>query len=253
MIGSKPARQLTARMVLVVTLLTIVAWYVTWTTADPLMSLMMMPSALTGPIELGLFFVLITVMMVAMMLPAALPMIMTFHGRTRMNDSHIDGSKDVTATVAFVTPYFLLWGGFGVVSLFGLTMLGVMGPLTGPIAIIPAATLFAAGTYQITRVKQMCLSHCQSPLSFVMHHWRGGRMGAMRMGLSHALYCLGCCWLFMIALFVAGSMSLLWMGALSAVIFVEKVGFKQLLFSRVFGAMLVLLGGVAVAQFFLTS
>jgi predicted metal-binding membrane protein len=79
-------------------------------------------------------------------------------------------------------------------------------------------------------------------MGFVMQHWRNGRIGAMRMGFRHSLYCIGCCWLFMLVLFISGSMSLLWMGGLSVAIFVEKLGVRTLLFSRAIGIILVGLG-----------
>ena len=126
--------------------------------------------------------------------------------------------------------------------------LGALGPFEGPLAYVPAFVLIAAGTYQMTRAKDVCLSGCQSPMSFVMLHWRSGRRGAFRMGTRHALYCLGCCWLFMLVLFVVGAMSLVWMGAISAVIFAEKVGTRQPLFSRVVGAVLIGLGGVVAVR-----
>jgi len=82
-------------------------------------------------------------------------------------------------------------------------------------------------------------------MSFVLHHWRSGRIGAIRMGFRHSLYCIGCCWLFMLVLFISGSMSLLWMGGLSVVIFAERLGVRTILFSRVIGVLLVALGALA--------
>src|SRR5207244_866546 len=81
-----------------------------------------------------------------------------------------------------------------------------------PTLLLSAATLFAGGLWQVTRTKEICLSHCTSPTGFVLQYWRSGRIGAMRMGFRHSLYCIGCCWLFMLVLFISGSMSLLWMG-----------------------------------------
>ena len=85
------------------------------------------------------------------------------------------------------------------------------------------ATLVAAGLYQFTPLKRVCLSHCRSPLSFVMRHWRSGRLGALRMGIVHGAYCLGCCWALFAVLVAAGVMSLAWMLLLTLVVFVEKV------------------------------
>src|SRR3989442_278034 len=125
-------------------------------------------------------------------------------------------------------------------------------PVAGLVlGLVPAATLIAAGVYQVTGPKEVCLTNCQSPMGFVLLHWRSGRTGAVRMGLRHAAYCLGCCWLFMIVLFVAGSMSLLWMGVLSGVIFVEKVGTRQRVFARGIAAILLILGAIAIVQVYL--
>ncbi len=85
-------------------------------------------------------------------------------------------------------------------------------------------------------------------MSFVMLHWRSGRTGAVRMGLRHSLYCIGCCWLFMLVLFVAGAMSLLWMGIVAILIFVEKVGFRAFPASRAVAIVLFALGGIVAAQ-----
>ncbi len=119
-----------------------------------------------------------------------------------------------------------------------------MGSMTNVLAIASSATLVAAGLWQVTRTKEVCLTHCTSPMSFVMHHWRSGRLGAIRMGFRHSMYCIGCCWLFMLVLFVSGSMSLLWMGGISVVIFAEKLGVRTLLFSRIIGVLLLALGGI---------
>jgi len=124
--------------------------------------------------------------------------------------------------------------------------------MTGPLAFASAVTLVAAGLWQVTRTKEVCLTHCTSPMSFVLHHWRSGRAGAIRMGVRHSSYCIGCCWLFMLVLFVSGSMSLLWMGGLSVVIFAEKLGVRTTLFSRAIGVLLVALGALAGVGAFLS-
>src|SRR2546422_1068168 len=153
---------------------------------------------------------------------------------------------DDAATALFIAPYFLVWGAFGVAALLALSALGLMGAMTGPLAFASAGTLVAAGLWQVTRTKEVCLTHCTSPMSFVLHHWRSGRAGAVRMGFRHSLYCIGCCWLFMLVLFISGSMSLVWIGGLSVVIFTEQLGVRQDLFARAIGVVLVALGGLAV-------
>ena len=237
-------RRLTVPVAIAVVAVVALAWYVTWASSD-LMNHLTAPTSV-GSTNLALFFALIVVMMVAMMLPSALPMVLAYHGLTRLEGGRPVKPADAVATVAFLIPNFVVWGSFGVAALLGLMALGLMGSmLVGPALLIPAATLVAAGAWQVTRTKEVCLSHCTSPMSFVLHHWRSGRIGAMRMGFRHSVYCIGCCWLFMLVLFISGSMSLLWMGGLSVVIFAEKLGVRTLLFVRVIGVLLVALGALA--------
>ena len=243
-------RRITVPIAGAVVVLLAAAWYVTWSTSEFAMSFLAM-GVPTETFGFGVFFGLIFVMMVAMMLPAALPMILAFHAMTRLEAGRPAKPADAIATALFILPYFLLWGGFGVLALAGLMALGLLGPLVGLVVFIPAATLIAAGLYQVSRPKEVCLTQCQSPMGFVLRHWHSGRTGAVRMGLRHAGYCLGCCWLFMIVLFVAGSMSLLWMGLLSGVIFVEKVATKPQAVARCIAALLVVLGAIALVQGYL--
>src|SRR2546422_3187095 len=236
-------RRITIPVAAAVALAVGAAWYATWTSADFLMALMS-PSLLRST-DLVLFCALLVVMMVAMMLPSALPMILAYRGMTRLEAGRPTKPADDAATALFIAPYFLVWGAFGVAALLALSALGLMGAMTGPLAFASAGTLVAAGLWQVTPTKEGCLAHCTSPMSFVLHHWRSGRAGAVRMGFRHSLYCIGCCWLFMLVLFVSGSMSLLWMGGLSVVIFAEKLGVRPLLFARVIGVLLVALGALA--------
>jgi predicted metal-binding membrane protein len=219
------------------------AWYATWASADVLVAITA-PSLLRST-DLVLFFGLLVVMMVAMMLPSALPMILAYRGMTRLEAGRPTKSADDAATALFITPYFLVWGSFGIAALLALTASGLMDAMTQPFAFASAVTLVTAGIWQVTRTKEVCLTHCTSPMSFVMHHWRSGRIGAIRMGFRHSLYCIGCCWLFMLVLFISGSMSLVWMGGLSVVIFAEKLGVRTTVFSRAIGVLLVALGALA--------
>ncbi|OLE56209.1 hypothetical protein AUF72_01320 [Euryarchaeota archaeon 13_1_20CM_2_64_92] len=236
-------RHLTVPVAAAVALAVGATWYATWTSADVLMALT--PPSLLRSTDFVLFFALLVVMMVAMMLPSALPMILAFRGMTRLEAGRPTRPVDDAATALFIAPYFLVWGAFGVAALLALMASGLLGAITGPFVFASAVTLVAAGVWQVTRTKEVCLTHCTSPMSFVMHHWRSGRIGAIRMGFRHSLYCIGCCWLFMLVLFVSGSMSLLWMGGLSVVIFAEKLGVRTTLFSRVIGVLLVALGALA--------
>ena len=253
--GQGPAillRRVTIPVAAAVALVVAAAWYATWTSSDFLMALMA-PSTIVSS-DLVLFFALLVVMMVAMMLPSAMPMILAFRGMTRLEAGRPTKPADNTATVLFVMPYFLVWGAFGVAAILGLIGLGLIGAIgttTGPFVFASAVTLVAAGLWQVTRTKEVCLTHCTSPMSFVMRHWRSGRIGAIRMGLRHSLYCVGCCWLFMLVLFISGSTSLLWMGGISVVIFAEKLGDRTLLLSRAIGALLVAFGTLAGVRVFI--
>src|SRR2546422_2675081 len=205
--------------------------------------------ALTAPsllrsTDLVLFFALLVVMMVPMMLPSALPMIVAYRGMTRLEAGRPTKPADDAATALFIAPYFFVWGGFGVAALLPLSAFGLLGSFTGPLAFASAVTLVAAGPSQVTPTEGGCLTHCTSPMSFVLHHLRSRRSGAVRTGFFHSLYCIGCCWLFMLVLFISGSMSLLWMGGISIAIFAEKLGVRTVLFSRVIGVILVGLGAL---------
>jgi predicted metal-binding membrane protein len=165
-----------------------------------------------------------TVMMAAMMLPAAAPMVLIFasaHAR--------HGKKAAVATWIFIAGYILVWAAVGIL-VYIVVQAGsdVTTRLASserrewaPLAL--GATLAVAGLYQFTPMKRACLSHCRSPLAFVAQHWHAGRIGALAMGLRHGAYCLGCCWALFAVMVAAGVMSLAWMLLLTLIVFVEKV------------------------------
>lgn len=165
-----------------------------------------------------------TVMMAAMMLPAAAPMILTFASAQVRRDR-----VAAVPTWIFVAGYLFVWSAVGAV-VYVLVQFGaeassylasVDRAVWGPLVL--GATLIAAGLYQFTPLKRVCLRHCRSPLAFVALHWRDGPLGAIRMGIWHGAYCLGCCWALFAILVVAGIMSLAWMLLLTLVVFAEKV------------------------------
>lgn len=237
-------RQLTPPVALAVAALAGAAWYFTWASTGLTMDLVAAPS-LHSPVALALLFGLMLVMMVAMMLPSALPMVLTYHRLSRLQRGQ---GPDGVATVAFASAYFVLWGALGLSIPLAIVGLVRDGPLDGALVLVPAGILAAAGAYQITRTKGACLRHCHSPMGFVMAYWRSGRKGALRMGLTHAAYCIGCCWLLMVVLFTVGAMSLPWMGALSLAILVEKAGPRPVLASRAIGVLLLTLGALLVVR-----
>jgi predicted metal-binding membrane protein len=196
---------------------------------------------------LAAFVVAWAVMMAAMMFPAAAPMLLLF--RTVYAQRKTQGSAFVPTWV-FAAGYLLVWTAVGAVT-WALVQLGsdAAGRLDAaeratwaPLAL--GGVLIVAGLYQLTPLKQVCLDHCRSPFAFVMQHWREGYGGALRMGLVHGLYCLGCCWALFAVLVAAGVMSLAWMLLLTLVVFAEKVLPGGQRTSQVVGVAFLILGAV---------
>lgn len=163
-------------------------------------------------------FVMWTIMMVAMMLPSAAPMIL-LHARTAK-----DGK---IATFAFAAAYLAVWTGFAALATAAQWLMSETGWLNDAMQLqsraLGAVLLVGAGLYQLTPLKQICLSHCRSPLSYMLHHWRPGFSGAISMGLGHGGYCVGCCWFVMALLFVGGVMNLAWIAGLAAFVMAERL------------------------------
>lgn len=171
-----------------------------------------------------LMLVMWFVMMVAMMLPSAAPMILLFSAISRKNYEN-DGT--VVPTSIFITGYVVAWGGFSVVATFlqwRLEKLALLTPMMESASLpLGSALLFSAGIYQLTPLKHTCLRHCRSPIDYFGHSWRGGKTGALIMGLKHGLFCIGCCWVLMLLLFYGGIMNLMWIIGLAFFVLLEKV------------------------------
>lgn len=233
-----PGLAMTAVVVLVVA----AAWIATWRTSDHLDGLLMAEVAGRQPADAVAFVVLSGVMMVAMMLPSALPMMAAVRG---LAAREADEGEARLRTALFALGYVLVWTFFAAASLSALGAFGVLGGMTGRPALVPSIVLLAAGAYQLTGWKAFCLRHCRSPTAFLLGHWRSGQNGALRMGLHHALHCLGCCWLLMLVLFTAGAMSLLWMGAFAVLVAVEKLAPQGDRLSRAIGVAAIAVGAAA--------
>jgi predicted metal-binding membrane protein len=218
------------------------AWLVTWRTADDYNALVMAQVEGSAPTQTALYLALSGVMMVAMMLPSALPMLAGYAGLARVEAGPAEARL---RSLVFGAGYLVVWAAFTALALVALLAFGLMGDLGGPMRYAPGVLLVAAGVYQLTGWKQFCLRHCRTPVGFVMAHWRPGRAGAARMGLQHAAYCLGCCWLLMLVLFVAGAMSVLWMGVFAALILGEKVWSRGARFSQAMGVLGIAVGAYA--------
>ena len=186
-------------------------------------SMDMASDAASGPdLTMGrswpLFFTMWVAMMAAMMFPAAAPMILMYSRMQR---------REPGSATLFTASYLSLWFVFGAVAyLLSALVEDAAGDaqwVADNWGRVGGGLLVAAGIYQLTPLKDICLSHCRTPLSFVMSHWRAGRAGAVRMGLRHGVYCMGCCWLLFLILIPLGVMNVAAMVAVAAVVFAEKV------------------------------
>ncbi len=170
-----------------------------------------------------LFLAIWGVMMVAMMFPTAAPMILMFH---RVQASKRQRGDAFVSTWVFVAAYMLVWTLTGVAAYAGALSAEAVAAsaalLPAAAARIGGAVLVAAGLYQLSPLKDLCLSKCRTPVGFIMTSWRDGPVGALRMGLLHGAYCLGCCWLLFAILFPLGMMNIAAMVAITILIFAEK-------------------------------
>ena len=191
----------------------------------------------------GVMFIMWWVMMIAMMLPSATPMVLLF---AAMNRKQKEMGNPYVATAHFASAYLIIWAGFSFVAvalqwaLEGLALLSPM--LISASDFFGGGLLLAAGIYQLTPIKQACLKNCRSPLQFMMTRWRGGSDGAFRMGVEHGAYCVGCCWFLMGLLFFGGVMNLYWIIGLAVFVLVEKTIRSGHWLSYCVGVLLILCG-----------
>lgn len=200
---------------------------------------MPMTSTWTGQ-DVVLMWTMWSVMMAAMMLPSAAPMISAYSHTIRSGTPGVHGS-----TAWFVIGYLATWSSFAVLAtsaqwgLHDAALVDAMGASTS--RWLGGALLVGAGSYQFTRVKNACLRQCGSPLGFLLNQWRNGGGGAVLMGLRHGALCVGCCWALMTVLFVLGVMNLWWIALVAAVVLVEKL-ISSPWVPRVLGGVLVVWG-----------
>ncbi len=194
-------------------------------------------------------FLMWAIMMVAMMVPTAAPMILMF---ATVNRRRQEQERPYVPTAVFLSGYLLVWTSVSVlatVAQWGLHEAALLSPMmvsTSPM--FGGLLLVAAGIFQWTPLKYACLTHCRSPLSFLMTDWQEGHQGALIMGLKHGSYCTGCCWLLMALLFVAGVMNLLWVATMTAFVLVEKAVPRGNRVGRVAGVVLCIAGLIMFVQ-----
>jgi len=181
-----------------------------------------------GPGDWALMVGMWWTMMIAMMTPAAAPTILLYARVHRHALAQGDVLETRPAIGMFVAGYFLIWLGVSIAAAGlhqALQRAGIVSAITmgSQVGWVSGTTLILAGLYQLSPLKHACLSHCRSPAAFLARHWRPGVMGAVRLGVMHGAYCVGCCWMLMALLFVGGVMNLVWIAVLSLLVLAEKL------------------------------
>jgi predicted metal-binding membrane protein len=185
------------------------------------------------------------VMMVGMMMPSSMPTILLY---ARVGRQAAAAGKPLAATGWFAAGYLLIWIAFALAATlaqWALDRASLLTPdMAGASAVLGGLVLIAAGLYQWTPFKDVCLRQCQAPWLFIQRHggFRGGASGSVALGARHGLYCVGCCWALMALLFVGGVMNVLWIAAISFFVLIEKVVPAGRVISRIAGAGFVLWG-----------
>jgi len=228
-------------------LLAAVAWAVT---GDRMAGMDAGPG--TDPGDLGFWVTAWVVMMAAMMFPSVAPMVV-MHARIEEGKRRQGKPVEVGTTALFVCGYLLAWTVAGLIG-YAIIQIGEALSLdflawdrAGPY--LAGGVIVAAAIYQLTPLKDLCLRHCRNPMTVLLMHWQSGRVGALRMGLEHGGWCVGCCWGLMAALFALGVMSIGWMVFVAALIAIEKLLPWKTVANRGIAVLLVVLGlGVAFAS-----
>ena len=200
-------------------------------------SLMMMPK-MFDPLQLFGLFAMWTVMMAAMMLPTAVPMIAAY---ARMRSAERRPRSAWISVLALTSGYVAAWAAFSLGTALlqaRLTSGAYLLPMKMQVVSNPlsAGILMAIGIYQFMPLKQACLRQCQTPMSFLMTQWRNGERGAFIMGWRHGLFCVGCCWALMGLLFVAGVMNVVWIILITIYVLIEKIVPNSQIISKLVGA-----------------
>jgi predicted metal-binding membrane protein len=196
-----------------------------------------------------LLFLMWFVMMIAMMTPSVTPLILIF---AMVNRKRKQQQNPFVATGYLITGYFLVWAGFSLMSTLLQWLLQQVWLLNPEMRIVNKTfgglILIAAGIFQFTPLKNKCLGHCSTPIDFIYTNWKEGKQGALRMGMQNGMYCLGCCWVLMILLFVSGIMNLLWIALIALFVLIEKVLPKAKWISFVAGVALIIYGVIVLVE-----
>jgi predicted metal-binding membrane protein len=202
-----------------------------------------------GPAIWALMIAMWWIMMIAMMSPSAAPAVLLYARVHRHALAQGQNQDKLAPTGVFVAGYLLVWLAFSVAAaalywllereaIVSATTMGSQSRW------LSGAVLITSGLYQLSPFKNACLSHCRAPAEFLSRHWRPGALGALRAGVLHGTYCVGCCWMLMALLFVGGVMNLVWIAALAILVLVEKLFPAGHWIGRAAGIVLIVWGGV---------
>jgi predicted metal-binding membrane protein len=230
---------------------------------------MMVAMTTYNPVSISLFTASWTAGMAAMMFPAITPMVLLYNRFVIANKEGKNSQSLVTVqdegkqasssspipslrVILFIACYLVVWALTGIAMLLGwsIVMNNTIMTTIGKsqlLASIYGALLIIAGAYQFTPLKKTCIGYCESPMSFFMRRWKDGTIGAVKMGLWHGMYCLGCCWTYFILMIVLGWMNLLWMGLFAGIIFGEKMWSRGIWVARAAGLGLIIVGVLVVS------
>ncbi len=196
-----------------------------------------------SPATLVPLFLMWAQMMVAMMIPSAAPMILMFASVQRKRREQ---ERPFVPTGIFLFGYLVVWTAFSALAAIAQWMLhakALLSPMmVGTSSVLGGTLLICAGVFQWLPLKNACLAHCRSPMTFLLSDWREGKLGALTIGLKHGAYCAGCCWILMMLLFVAGVMNIWWIAILTIFVLAEKVLPTRWLIGKAAGTLLGLWG-----------
>ena len=184
-------------------------------------------------------------MMIAMMTPSAAPLVLLYMRVAHHREGERAAGTAIAPAAFLAAGYLLAWLLFSVAAAVAQEMLQPAGLISGMMlwsktAAMSATILALAGLYQLTPLKRSCLAKCRAPAQFLAQNWRPGRIGAISLGMRHGAYCVGCCWILMALLFVGGVMNLVWIAALTVLVFAEKLAPWGETISKATGAVLLL-------------
>lgn len=199
-----------------------------------------------------MMFVMWAIMMTGMMIPSAAPVILLHAAIQRRRE----GGRPYLATALFVLGYLVAWTGFSLAAVllqWGLSEAALLSPaMVSTSSLLAGAVFLAAGLYQWTPLKDVCLKHCRSPVHFLVRRHSSGRFAPLRMGIEHGAYCVGCCWVLMLLLFALGVMNLIWVAAIAIFVLVEKVLPRGIAVGRLSGGLMIASGALLIASTFVT-